>query len=155
MLTDPESIKIVVDCIRAISHVNQVDINGTLDDAGIIDADRVNAMVTLIVHNRRLGVLSQLHRLSSAWFRGTSPTTPVNTCIDIVRDKSIEIRSSFTEDFASMVASHLKLQMDDSNDRAARPSRARADRDTTLDEAVDSRPKKSAKTGYKPENEKD
>lgn len=113
MLSDEESIQIVVDCIRAVSHVDEVDINGTLEAAEIFDADRVNSFITLVVHDKRVGVLSRLHRISSAWFRKTGPSTAVNECITIVRDRSIEVRSSFMEDFASMVANHLRLQLPD------------------------------------------
>lgn len=113
MLSDEESIQIVVDCIRAVSHADEVDINGTLEAAEIFDADRVNSFITLVVHDRSIGVLSRLHRISSAWFRKTGPSTAVNECISIVRDRSIEVRSSFTEDFASMVANHLRLQLQD------------------------------------------
>ncbi len=107
MLDEQEAGQIVVDCIRAVSHVPNVDITGTLDDAEISDTTRVNNMVTLIVNSKHIGVPSRQHRIDAGWFLGVDPDTAVLEVIGIVRDKSTPVLENPVEDFAALVASHL------------------------------------------------
>lgn len=107
MLDEQEAGQIVVDCIRAVSHVPSVDITGTLDDAEISDATRVNNMITLIVNSKHIGVPSRQHRIDADWFLGVDPDTAVLDVIGIVRTKSVPILDDPLEDFASLVARHL------------------------------------------------
>lgn len=107
MLDQQESAQIVVDCIRAVSHVPSVNINGTLDDAEISDDARVKNMVTLIVNSTQIGVPSRKHRVNAMFFAGVDPDTPVLTVVGIVRDKSVPVLDNPLDDFASLVASHL------------------------------------------------
>lgn len=111
MLDEQEAGQIVVDCIRAVSHVPNVDITGTLDDAEISNGNRVLNMVTLIVHSKQIGVPSRQHRIDSGWFLGTEPDTPILEVIGIVRDQSVPILDSALEDFAARVARHVVKQL--------------------------------------------
>ena len=107
MLDEQQSSQIVVDCIRAVSHVPDVDLNGTLDDAGIVDTARVNNMVTLIVNSTSIGVPSLQHRISANFFLGVGASTVVEEVIGIVMDKSFPAPQHNTEEFALLVAEHL------------------------------------------------
>ena len=107
MLDQQQSTQIVVNCIRAVSHVAQVDVTGTLDDAEIFDGTRVNNMVTLIVHSKEIGVPSEQHRIAAGFFNGVTPDTAVLEVIGIVRDNAIPVLDDPLEDFASRVAFHL------------------------------------------------
>lgn len=107
MLDEQQSSQIVVDCIRAVSHVPDVDLNGTLDDAGIVNTARVNNMVTLIVNSTSIGVPSLQHRISANFFLGVGTSTVVDEVIGIVMDKSFPAPQHNTEEFALLVAEHL------------------------------------------------
>jgi hypothetical protein len=107
MLDQQESAQIVVDCIRAVSHVPAVDPTGTLDDAELSDGTRVNNLITLIVNSSHIGVPSRQHRINAGWFNGVEPDTAVSDVIGIVRDKSTPVLANPLDDFASLVASHL------------------------------------------------
>lgn len=111
MLDEQEASQIVVDCIRAVSHVSSVDLGGTLDDAGIVDSTRVISMVTLIVNSKNIGVPSKKHRISASWFLGVSPSTAVFEVIDVVMDKSVPVSENLMEDFAVLVAKHLAVHL--------------------------------------------
>lgn len=107
MLDEQQSAQIVVDCIRAVSHVPKVDLAGTLDGAGIIDAPGVNNVVTLIVNSKNIGVPSKQHRINAGFFQNVETGTAVFEVIDIVRDNSTPVHDDPMEDFASLVAKHL------------------------------------------------
>ena len=107
MLDEQEAGQIVVDCIRAVSHVPNVDLTGTLDDAEISDGTRVNNLITLIVNSKHIGVPSRQHRINAEWFSGVDPDTTVLEVIGIVRDKSTPVLDNPLDDFASLVATHL------------------------------------------------
>jgi hypothetical protein len=111
MIDDQEATQIVVDCIRAVSHVPEVDLAGTLDDAEISDPTRVNNMVTLIVNSKHIGVPSRQHRISAQWFIGVDPDTAVFEVVGIVRDKSVPVLENPLEEFASLVADHLAKRL--------------------------------------------
>jgi len=107
MLNQQQAAQIVVDCIRAVSHVPDVDLAGTLDNAGIIDTPRVNNMITLIVNSNAIGVPSRQHRINANFFLGVDSNTVVFAVIDIVTDHATPVHSDLLEDFASLVAKHL------------------------------------------------
>jgi hypothetical protein len=111
MLNNHEATEIVVDCIRAVSHVPEVDLAGTLDDAEISDPARVNNMVTLIVNSKQIGVPSRQHRIAAQFFIGVDPDTPVVEVVGIVRDNSVPVLDNPLEEFASLVADHLARRM--------------------------------------------
>jgi hypothetical protein len=111
MLNEQEAMQIVVDCIRAVSHVPEVDPTGTLDDAGIVDTPRVNNVITLIVHSKNIGVPSKQHRIDSSWFNAVDSDTAVLDLVDIVRDKSTPVLENHVEDFAALVAKHLATHL--------------------------------------------
>lgn len=111
MLDDHEATEIVVDCIRAVSHVPEVDLAGTLDDAEIFDAARVNNMVTLIVNSKHIGVPSRQHRIAAQFFIGVDPDTQVVEVVGIVRDKSVFVLENPLDEFASLVADHLARRL--------------------------------------------
>ena len=115
MLNEQESGQIVVDCIRAVSHVSDVDLAGTLDDAEISDEARVNNMVTLIVNSKKIGVPSKSHRINAGFFNGVDPDTVVFEVIGIVRDKSLAVLEDPFEEFASRVAAHLAERLTPNN----------------------------------------
>ena len=107
MLDEQQSSQIVVDCIRAVSHVPDVNLNGTLDDAGIVNTARVNNMITLIVNSTSIGVPSLQHRISANFFLGVGTSTVVDEVIGIVMDKSFPAPQHNTEEFALLVAEHF------------------------------------------------
>lgn len=111
MLDEEAASEIVVNCIRAVSHVGSVDETGTLDDAGIVDSTRVVNMVTLIVNSKKIGVPSKKQRISASFFLGVDSSTPVFDVIDIVMDKSVELSVAPMEEFAALVAKHLASHM--------------------------------------------
>lgn len=111
MIDDHEATEIVVNCIRAVSHIPEVDLAGTLDDAEISDPPRVNNMVTLIVNSKQIGVPSRQHRIAAQWFIGVAPDTPVVEVIVIVRDRSVPVLDNPFEEFASLVADHLAQRL--------------------------------------------
>jgi hypothetical protein len=122
MLDEEQASQIVVDCIRAVSHVSTVDLTGTLDDAGIVDSTRVNNMVTLIVNSKNIGVPSKQHRIDAGFFLGVDSSTAVFDVIDIVMDKSVAVSESPLEDFAALVAKHLAAHMAASTNKPNRKS---------------------------------
>ena len=107
MLDEQQASQIVVDCIRAVSHVGTVSFNGTLDDADIIDTVRVNSVITLIVNSTSIGVPSLQHRISANFFLGVGASTVVDEVVGIVMDKSFPAPQHNTEEFALLVAEHL------------------------------------------------
>lgn len=111
MLDQQEASQIVVDCIRAVSHVPAVDPTGTLDDAEISDDTQLNNLVTLIVNSGHIGVSSRQHRINAGFFNGVDPDTAVSDVIGIVRNKSTPILANPLDDFASLVASHLAVHL--------------------------------------------
>ena|SRR5215204_203204 len=123
MLDEQQASQIVVDCIRAVSHVPNVSFNGTLDDAGLIDGTRVNNMVTLIVNSNNIGVPSQQHRINVGWFQEVDSDTVVDDVVGIVRDRSTQIQASLVEDFASLVASHMAVQLATSTKKAKKKAK--------------------------------
>ena len=88
MLNDEQAMQVVVDCIRSVSHVPNVDTTGSLDDAEISSDERVNNMVDLIVNDEEIGVPSKGQRISESEFENVDSDTIVNALINIVRDKS-------------------------------------------------------------------
>ena len=122
MLDEEQATAIVVDCIRAVSHVSVVDITKTLDDAQVSDGARVQNMITLIVNSNNIGVPSQRHRINSAFFQDVGPSTRVFGVIDIVMDKAVRVLDDPLEDLASMVARHLSDQMEGSAKKAGKKS---------------------------------
>ena len=82
---------IVVACIRRISRLPQVDINGTLEDADIFDQDRVLLVVDRIVSDDVIGVPSIRYAIDHRWFRHTTPKTPVLKCIQTLLHKSVPV----------------------------------------------------------------
>jgi hypothetical protein len=122
MLDEAQATAIVVDCIRAVSHVGVVDITRTLDDAQVSDSARVQNMNTLIVNSNNIGVPSQRHRINSAFLQNISPSSSVFSVIDIVKEKSVRIHDDPLEDLASMVARHLSVQMEDSGKKTGKKS---------------------------------
>jgi hypothetical protein len=112
MLNQQEAAQIVVDCIRAVSHVPDVDPAGTLDDAGVIDTPRVNNVVTLIVNSTNIGVPSRQHRINAGFFQGVDSDTVVFDVIDIVTSNATPVHSDPLEDFASLVAKHVVSHME-------------------------------------------
>ena len=114
MLNDHDATEIVVNCIRAVSHVPEVDLTGTLDDAEISDETRVNNMVTLIVNDSVIGVPSRQHRISAQWFIGVDSDTAVVDVVAIVRKRSVPVLANAMEEFASLVADHLAMRLKDS-----------------------------------------
>lgn len=119
MLDEQQASQIVVDCIRAVSHVPTVDFNGTLDDAGIVDTPRVNNVLTLIVNSTNIGVPSQQYRINAAWFQAVDTDTIVDDVVGIVRDKSTPVHANLMEDFASLIAGHVAVHL-------ASPARGRS-----------------------------
>ena len=117
MLDEQEAAEIVVDCIRAVSHVPTVDITGTLDDAEISETARVNNMVTLIVNSKHIGVPSRQHRIDANWFLSVDSDTPVLEVIGIVADKATPVLENPLEDFAALVAHHLAGHLSDSGEK--------------------------------------
>jgi CHASE2 domain-containing sensor protein len=111
MLNQQQAAQIALDCIRAVSHVPDVNLAGTLDDAGIIDAARVNNVVTLIVNSPNIGVPSEQHRISAGFFNGVGSDAVVFQVIDIIRDNSVPVHPDPLEEFASLVARHLADRM--------------------------------------------
>lgn len=99
--------KIVVNCIRAVSHVKRVSTTKTLAEAEVHNQNRVDNVVTLIVHSDKIGVPSEGYRISSTQFNNVSPDTIVKDLIKTVREKSIEAHPNPVEDFAALVASHM------------------------------------------------
>ena len=122
MLDEESATQIVVDCIRATSGVGEVDVAGTLDDSGISDSTRVVNMVSLIVHSKKIGVPSKKQRISSSWFLGVDPSTPVFDVIDIVMDKSVEDSEAPMEEFAALIAKHLAGHMAASKSSSSKKS---------------------------------
>jgi hypothetical protein len=122
MLDQPSASEIVVNCIRAVSHVPTVDESGTLDDAGISDTARVTNMVTLIVNSKQIGVPSKKQRISASFFLGVDPSTPVFDVEDIVMDKSVEVSDAPMDEFAALVAKHLANHMAPSKKKATKKS---------------------------------
>ncbi len=114
MIDDQEATQIVADCIRAVSHVPEVDPAGTLDDAEISDASRVNNMVTLIVNSKHIGVPSRQHKISAQFFIGVDSDTAVSDVVGIVRDNSVPVLENPLEEFASLVADHLTKRLQES-----------------------------------------
>ena len=111
MLDEQQASEIVVNCIRAVSHIPNVDFNGTLDDAGLIDPPRVNNMTTLIINSGSIGVPSQQHRINAAWFQDVDSETLVDDVVGIVRDRSTLVHSNLMEDFASLIAGHVAVHL--------------------------------------------
>ena len=111
MLDEQQASQIVEDCIKQVSHVPKVDFTGSLDDAEISDSTRVNNMITLIVHSTSIGVPSQGHRISSAWFQGTDPDSIVDDVVGTVLKHATQVHDDVLEDFAALVAKHLANQV--------------------------------------------
>jgi len=88
MLSDEQAIQVVVNCIRSVSHVTEVNTTGSLDDAEISTDERVNNLVDLIVNDDEIGVPSKGQRISESEFENVDSDTIVNALINIVRDKS-------------------------------------------------------------------
>lgn len=120
MLDEQQASQVVVDCIRAVSHVGTVSFNGTLDDADIFDATRVTNVITLIAHDAGIGVPSLHHRIADNFFLGVGPGTVVDDVVGIVRDKSVPVPQQPADELVKMLAEHLTLP------RAARGSRKSA-----------------------------
>lgn len=120
MLDEQSATEIVVNCIRAVSHVPEVDLTGTLDDAGISDSSRVTNMVTLIVNSKKIGVPSKKQRIGASWFLGIDSSSPVFDVIDIVMDKSVEVSEAPMEEFAALVAKHLAVHLTPVKTRSTR-----------------------------------
>jgi hypothetical protein len=87
MLNQPQATQIVLDCIRATSHVH-VALAGSLAEAGIRD-QTILGLVSLIVNDATIGVPSRQHQIDAAWFQGIDPDGRVLEVVDIVRTKSI------------------------------------------------------------------
>jgi hypothetical protein len=88
MLNDEQATTIVENCIRRVSHVPGIDFTGTMDDAGIVDATRVNIVVDLIVNDSDVGVRSQSHRIKGGLFNNVAPDTVVDDVVTIVMKAS-------------------------------------------------------------------
>ena len=91
MINQEESLQIVVDCIRAVSHIPVVDPTATLDDNGIVDTPRVNNLITLIVHSKNIGVPRKHHQIDGNFFNDVDSDTVVLNVVDTVRDKSTPV----------------------------------------------------------------
>jgi hypothetical protein len=91
MLDEEQATTIVVNCIRAVSHVQVVKVEGTLDDSQISDDTRVNNMITLIVNSPNIGVPSFGHSLDPQFFQGLGSDAGVSDVIDTVRDDSVPL----------------------------------------------------------------
>ena len=89
MLTEEQAVRVVVDCIRAVSHVEIVDITGSLDDAEVLDQSRVNNLVHLIVSSGAIGVPSMAHAIGDSAFNNVTTDTIVDELIEIVRVFSV------------------------------------------------------------------
>lgn len=107
MLNDEQAIKIVGDCIRAVSHIDIVDTTASLDENEISDSLRINNLITLIVNSNAIGVPSVFHRISPSVLSDVSSDTIVNELIDTVRDESTEVQVNFIEELASLMSTHL------------------------------------------------
>jgi hypothetical protein len=110
MLDEEQASAIVVDCIRAVSHVDVVDLKKTLDDAQVSESGRVQNMITLIVNSTNIGVPSRRHRINSAFLQEVGPSSRGFSVVDIIMDKSVPVLDDPLEDLASMVARHLSHQ---------------------------------------------
>jgi hypothetical protein len=90
MLNQPQSIQIVVACIRTTSGVPQVDLGGTLDDASI-RSDTIVGLISRIVNSAEIGVPSQGHRIDVGFLQNIDTDTRVLEVVDIVRTKSTPV----------------------------------------------------------------
>lgn len=94
MLNDEQAGRIVLDCIRATSHIDTVVSAGSLDAAEISNQSRVNDLIRLIVTDDEIGVPSQHYAIDVSDFQNVHPETNVNTLINIVRDRSVAMGPS-------------------------------------------------------------
>lgn len=90
MLTQPQAIQIVGGCIRATSGVPEVELGGTLDDAGI-RTETLLGLISRIVNASDIGVPSQGHRIDVGFLQNIDTDTRVLEVVDIVRTKSTPI----------------------------------------------------------------
>jgi hypothetical protein len=90
MLNQPEAAQIVLDCIRATSHVANVALGGTLEDASI-RADTLLGLISLIVNNPQRGVPRFQHQIDEGCFQNVSTDSRVLEVVDIVRTESTQM----------------------------------------------------------------
>jgi hypothetical protein len=90
MLSQPQSIQIVVGCIRATSGVPEVAVGGTLDDAGI-RTETLLGLISRIVNSAEIGVPSQNHRVAVGFFQNIDTDARVLEVVDIVRTRSAPV----------------------------------------------------------------
>lgn len=87
MLNQPQAAQIVLDCIRATSHVANVSLAGTLDDASIRDITLLG-LISLIVNDPERGVPSHHHQIDASCFQNIDTDSRVLEVVDIVRTQS-------------------------------------------------------------------